>query len=164
MPITENTLNFLTEYRRQNSKNWFHENRPGYMNDVLEPLMELVEALTPVMLEIDPHFETNTKVGKTISRIYRDTRFFRDKSLYRDVMWFPASENRQGKPSRIFSGNFSLSFSQRLRLLSGQHGKNAVASGKNSGRQPLVPAHPIRVHQPVCFRNGRGNIQENPLS
>lgn len=87
MPITENTLTFLAENRLQNSKEWFHENRPAYQKDVLEPLIELVDALAPFMLDIDPHFETTPKVGKTISRIYRDTRFSRDKSLYRDVMW-----------------------------------------------------------------------------
>lgn len=68
MPITENTLNFLIENRQENSKDWFHENRPAYTSDVLEPLTELVEALTPVMLDIDPHFETNPRVDKTISR------------------------------------------------------------------------------------------------
>ncbi len=108
MPITENTLNFLTENRQQNSKDWFHENRPAYMNEVMEPLVELVEALTPAMLDIDPHFETSPKVGKTISRIYRDTRFSRDKSLYRDVMWCGFQRPKTGKESHP---GFFLEFS-----------------------------------------------------
>ncbi len=108
MPITENTLNFLTENRQANSKDWFHENRSAYMNDVMEPLIELVEALTPAMLEIDSHFETSRKVGKTISRIYRDTRFSRDKSLFRDVMWCGFQRPKIGK--KIHPG-FFLEFS-----------------------------------------------------
>ena len=108
MPITENTLNFLTENRQQNSKDWFHENRPAYMNEVMEPLVELVEALTPAMLDIDPHFETSPKVGKTISRIYRDTRFSRDKSLYRDAMWCGFQRPKIGKESHP---GFFLEFS-----------------------------------------------------
>jgi uncharacterized protein (DUF2461 family) len=39
------------------------------------------------MLEIDPSFETRPLVHKTISRIFRDTRFSRDGSLFRDRMW-----------------------------------------------------------------------------
>ena len=108
MPITENTLNFLIENRQENSKAWFHENRPAYTSDVLEPLTELVEALTPVMLDIDPHFETNPRVDKTISRIYRDTRFSRDKSLYRDVMWCGFQRPKIGKESHP---GFFLEFS-----------------------------------------------------
>lgn len=153
MPITENTLNFLTENRQENSKDWFHENRPAYMNDVMEPLIELVEALTPAMLEIDPHFETSPKVGKTISRIYRDTRFSRDKSLFRDVMWCGFQRPKIGKKIHpgFFLGIFSLPFSLRMWFLSGRHRKNAYPSGKNSGRQPLIPARPVRVRKPVCF-------------
>ena len=108
MPITENTLNFLIENWQENSKDWFHENRPAYTSDVLEPLTELVEALTPVMLDIDPHFETNPRVDKTISRIYRDTRFSRDKSLYRDVMWCGFQRPKIGKESHP---GFFLEFS-----------------------------------------------------
>ena len=86
MPITEKTLDFLSENRQRNDRNRFHENKSAYMNDVLVPLIELVNELAPIMLEIDPCFETSPKAGKTISRIYRDTRFSRDKSLYRDTM------------------------------------------------------------------------------
>jgi uncharacterized protein (DUF2461 family) len=34
------------------------------------------------MLEIDPLLETRSAIGKTLSRIHRDTRFSHDKSLY----------------------------------------------------------------------------------
>ena len=60
------------------------------------------------MLDIDPHFETNPRVDKTISRIYRDTRFSRDKSLYRDVMWCGFQRPKIGKESHP---GFFLEFS-----------------------------------------------------
>lgn len=108
MPITENTLTFLAENREHNNKDWFHDNRPAYMKGVLEPLIELVEAITPTMLDIDPWFETSPKVGKTISRIYRDTRFSRDKSLYRDSMWCGFARPKTGNEIRP---GFFLEFS-----------------------------------------------------
>jgi uncharacterized protein (TIGR02453 family) len=39
------------------------------------------------MLTIDPRLIITPAVNKTISRIYRDTRFSRDKSLFRSSMW-----------------------------------------------------------------------------
>jgi len=39
------------------------------------------------MLTIDPQFETRPAIGKTLSRIHRDTRFSHDKSRYRSRMW-----------------------------------------------------------------------------
>lgn len=87
MPITEQTLRFLAENRMRNSREWFHANKEDYRRYVLAPLTELSERLGPAMLEIDHELVVAPKVGKSISRIYRDTRFSKDKSLYRDVMW-----------------------------------------------------------------------------
>lgn len=39
------------------------------------------------MRHIDEFIETRPMIGKTISHLRRDTRFSRDKSLYRDNMW-----------------------------------------------------------------------------
>lgn len=81
------TLDFLFENRLNNSKAWFEDHRAEYESAVLNPLRELVAALTPAMLRIDPELTVEPKVNKTISRIYRDVRFSRDKSLFRDEMW-----------------------------------------------------------------------------
>ena len=43
--------------------------------------------LSPTMLELDPEFNTEPKVDKTICRVWRDTRYTKDPSLYRDHMW-----------------------------------------------------------------------------
>lgn len=85
--FSEESLQFLLENRLQDSKLWFQENRQRYQETVLEPLRQLVRELTPWMLQIDPQLNCEPKVGKCISRIYRDTRFSRDKSVFRDVMW-----------------------------------------------------------------------------
>lgn len=99
------TLDFLIENRIQNSREWFEAHRPVYNQYVLAPLRELVEALTPTMLEIDPEFTVAPSVNKTISRIYRDTRFSHDKSLYRDVMWITFMRHKkfwEGLPGYYF--------------------------------------------------------------
>ena len=87
MPLTENALSFLFENRVMDIKSWFLEHKAEYDALVLQPLRELVSALTPALLAIDPLLICEPKVGRSISRIYRDTRFSHDKSIFRDVMW-----------------------------------------------------------------------------
>lgn len=87
MAISAKTLDFLAKNRLRNSRSWYLEHKGDYQEYVLAPLMELVQRLGPVAKQIDPILITEPKVDRTISRIYRDTRFSRDKSLYRDVMW-----------------------------------------------------------------------------
>lgn len=87
MPISEKTLDFLFENRLQDSRGWYQEHKGQFQEYVLAPMIELVENLAPFMQAIDPQLITIAKVDKCISRVYRDTRFSKDKTLYRDVMW-----------------------------------------------------------------------------
>ena len=87
MPFSEESLKFLFENRVVDSKAWFLEHRDEYERLVLEPMRELVKALEPAILSIDPLLICEPKIGRSISRIYRDTRFSHDKSIFRDVMW-----------------------------------------------------------------------------
>ena len=98
MPISRETLSFLIENRLQNSREWFHEHKDTYRRYVLQPLMELAGELAPVMWEIDGEIIAEPKVGKAISRINRDTRFTKDKSLYREVMWLAYTRDRKRYP------------------------------------------------------------------
>ncbi len=87
MPFSVKTLDFLVENRIQNSREWYHAHKEEFQQFVLQPMRELVEYLTPVINEIDPQLICEPKVERSISRVYRDTRFSKDKSLYREVMW-----------------------------------------------------------------------------
>jgi uncharacterized protein (TIGR02453 family) len=81
------SLQFLTENRINNSRDWCRENKKTYEEFLLNPFQRLVTELSPAMLAIDTEMETTPVIGKTISRLSRDTRFSRDSSLYRDSMW-----------------------------------------------------------------------------
>lgn len=87
MPFSKETLEFLQENHFRDSKEWFEAHRKEYLHLVLEPLQELVRALTKTMLGIDDQLITEPRVDKTICRIWRDTRFSKDPSRYRDHMW-----------------------------------------------------------------------------
>jgi uncharacterized protein (TIGR02453 family) len=61
--------------------------------------------MSDFMLGIDLSFEVAPAVGKTISRIYRDTRFSKDKSPFHDCAWI--TFKRSGKDwSRYIPGYF----------------------------------------------------------
>lgn len=89
----QETILFLKEIAGNNNKTWFEAHKQDYQQYVLRPFQDLVADLTPFMLIMDPEFTTTPKVGKTISRIYRDTRFSKDKSLYRNSVWFTFKRN-----------------------------------------------------------------------
>lgn len=80
-------LNFLQDVWINNSKSWFEQHRAIYDNELIKPFRLLVTQLADEMLKIDSQFEIRPAIGKTISRIHRDTRFSKDKSLYRNRLW-----------------------------------------------------------------------------
>ncbi|HEX9059303.1 MAG TPA: DUF2461 family protein, partial [Clostridia bacterium] len=75
-------IDFLADLKENNNKQWFDENKPIYLEYVIKPLQSLIEDLSPVLMSIDPLIITTPFIGKTISRINRDTRFSNDKSPY----------------------------------------------------------------------------------
>ncbi|MGI6669735.1 MAG: DUF2461 domain-containing protein [Acetivibrionales bacterium] len=83
--FTKEAPRFLFENRTVNSKEWYDSHKSEYKKYVYEPFVELVRELAPVMTEIDEKFITVP--SKLISRVRRDTRFTKDKSLYRDNAW-----------------------------------------------------------------------------
>lgn len=100
MPISRQTLEFLMENRMRNSREWFHEHKAEYKNYVIEPMTALARELAPVMDGIDPELVTEPKVGKVLSRVNRDTRFTKDKSFYREVMWLGYIRDKKRYPCR----------------------------------------------------------------
>ena len=62
------------------SKEWFEENRAIYDEFLIKPMKALVDELGLAMQTIDDQFEIRPQIDKTISRIYRDTRFSPDRS------------------------------------------------------------------------------------
>jgi len=81
------TFIFMRALEKNNNKPWFMRHKNDYHEFVLNPLKSLVSDLSGFMLTIDPYFEVSPAVNRTISRIYRDTRFTKDKSPYKTTAW-----------------------------------------------------------------------------
>lgn len=81
------SIQFLRALRDNNRKEWFDRHKADYQEHLLRPLQALVAELGPFMLSIDPDFDVTPALNRTISRIYRDIRFTRDKSPYKTSHW-----------------------------------------------------------------------------
>lgn len=92
------TFDFLMENRFMNSKEWFHEHKNIYDEYVLKPLTELATEMAPTIETLDPTIITIPKINKVLSRIYRDTRFSKDKTLFREAMWLSYKKDKKDFP------------------------------------------------------------------
>jgi len=78
------TFGFLKELANNNEREWFTENRHRYESLVLEPALEFIEAMGPAVAKISDHFLALPKrTGGSLMRVYRDTRFSRNKTPYK---------------------------------------------------------------------------------
>ena len=76
---------FFTQIAQNNNKAFFEENRTRFYRVVRDPMRMLAAALADTALQIDERFEARPE--RVVARIRRDTRFTRDKTLYRDHLW-----------------------------------------------------------------------------
>ncbi|MGR8946645.1 MAG: DUF2461 domain-containing protein [Gammaproteobacteria bacterium] len=75
---------FLKKLARNNNREWFNKNKQNYEESVREPALAFIEAMQPELEKISPHFRAiPKKVGGSLMRVYRDTRFAKDKTPYK---------------------------------------------------------------------------------
>lgn len=82
--FTQNTFRFLDELAANNNRGWFETNKKNYELVVREPALQFIEAMAPVLNSFAPAFRADPrKTGGSLMRVYRDTRFARDKTPYK---------------------------------------------------------------------------------
>lgn len=78
------TISFLKELIANNNREWFNANKSRYENDVLDVALHFIQAIQGPLAEIAPHFTAvPTRIGGSLMRIYRDTRFSKYKLPYK---------------------------------------------------------------------------------
>jgi uncharacterized protein (TIGR02453 family) len=80
MSITKHSLDFLNKVEKNNNRDWFNANKKEYL-DCHGNLIEFADALLVEMNKHDNIANLNGK--KSLHRIYRDTRFSKDKTPYK---------------------------------------------------------------------------------
>ena len=85
-------LAFFASLRRNNRREWFQPRKAIFEEKLKQPMRELVGAVNLAMRSFAPDYVTDP--DKAIYRIYRDTRFSKDKTPYKDHI--AASFSRRG--------------------------------------------------------------------
>lgn len=82
--FTPATLKFLRELKANNNRDWFNENKRRYEEDVLDVALRFIQSMHDPLHEIAPHFTAVPKrMGGSLMRVYRDTRFSKNKTPYK---------------------------------------------------------------------------------
>jgi uncharacterized protein (TIGR02453 family) len=75
---------FMRELREHNDRDWFKANKSRYEEVVQEPALAFIADFAPRLQAISPHFVADARPsGGSLFRIYRDTRFGKDKTPYK---------------------------------------------------------------------------------
>ncbi len=78
------TFRFLRQLDRHNNREWFHAHKDQYEKVVRGPFLALIGDLQEPLAALSPHYRADPrKVGGSMFRIHRDTRFSRSKLPYK---------------------------------------------------------------------------------
>ncbi len=103
---------FLRKLESHNTRPWFTRHKPEYEEYVKHPMQSFISSMQQPMLAVAP--EMNVDAKKSMFRIYRDTRFSKDKTPYKThvaAVFHPRGhwESSAGfyvhiEPNRIYAG------------------------------------------------------------
>jgi uncharacterized protein (TIGR02453 family) len=75
---------FLMQLAAHNDREWFKANEKRYEANVRQPALAFVRAMREPLKQVSPHLVADDrKVGGSLMRIFRDTRFSKDKTPYK---------------------------------------------------------------------------------
>lgn len=78
------TIAFLEELAVNNNREWFKENKPRYEEQVLDVALRFIQSMQEPLAQIAPHFTAiPQRMGGSLMRVYRDTRFSKIKLPYK---------------------------------------------------------------------------------
>lgn len=100
--IHKNTLKFLKDIKKNNSKEWLDENRSGYLfakDDILNMSQKLINSVS--------EFDTGIANAyldpkKCITRLNRDLRFSKDKTPYKTDYYIVLNQNGKNSSSAFY--------------------------------------------------------------
>jgi uncharacterized protein (TIGR02453 family) len=95
-------IEFFRKLMRNNRREWFQPRKETFETQLRQPMLELVQSLNSELKRFAPEYVTEPE--KAVYRIYRDTRFSKDKTPYKDHI--AASFSRRGGTSHGTGGYY----------------------------------------------------------
>jgi len=82
--FTIDSFAFLEELAANNNRDWFAEHKQEYEDQVRSPALAFIDAVGERLPGFAPHFVADSrKMGGSLMRVYRDSRFSKDKTPYK---------------------------------------------------------------------------------
>lgn len=81
----EDLLMFLQDLSKNNNRQWFKANKERYRESVVAPVIDFINVIGERLYKISDSFIADPRLnGGSMFRIYRDTRFSKDKRPYKE--------------------------------------------------------------------------------
>lgn len=93
-------IQFFKDLSKNNSSEWFNENRKTYEKEIKKPFAEFVDMMIMRIQKLDP--EVKIKASDAIMRINKDIRFSKDKTPYNEHV--AANISKFGKKDKSYPG------------------------------------------------------------
>jgi len=98
--LSKHFISFFKELAVSNDRDWFHANKARFEEHVKAPFEALTTDVLVLMKKLDPGITTEAK--DCVFRIYRDTRFSKDKTPYK--LHMSAVVSRGGRKDHTYPG------------------------------------------------------------
>ena len=126
--FTRETFQFFKDLGRHNHKEWMDAHRERYQAALIQPFRRLLEETAAAVLKLDSRFDTSGRTGPNFSRINRDIRFAKDKTLYKTHMYLKFSVPAPGKreTGELYVGLSAETVTSGFRIYSGGKRKEST--------------------------------------
>ena len=115
--FSREAFTFLADLSRNNNKTWFDAHRGVYDAAVVAPALQFIAAMGASIREFAPSVVPEPKIGGSLFRIHRDTRFSPDKSPYKTHVGIRFRDGNTARSSGCTGPLFYVEFDARnLRL------------------------------------------------
>lgn len=82
--FNQDTFHFLENLSNNNQRDWFNQHKDDYEIMVRTPALAFITEMQPLLAEISTKFlAIPKKMGGSLMRVYRDTRFHRDVAPFK---------------------------------------------------------------------------------
>ena len=140
------TFEFFRDLGKHNKLVWMDANRERYKETVVQPFRRLLEEMAPSILDLDARFDVSGRSGVNFSRINRDIRFAKDKTLYKTQMYLKFSMPAPGgrETGELYVGLSTDTVTAGFRIYSGAKRKESTLA---LIAEPRATANPKWVGQ-----------------
>ena len=134
-------IEFLIDLEMNNTKVWFENNRYIWEEHILKPNVAFVEEMGETLEMLVPMINAKPKVSGSLFKIYRDTRFSKDKTPMKDkigIIFWQGGAHRMQSTSYYFFYNIEQYY---------------IATGIRTFKPPLLKAYRKYIQNKTNAKN-----------